>query len=101
MYIKRSGAPVDTDYDELIRLNDKAYYVTDKCNGCGLCEKVCPVHNIEMKDGKPVWLHHCENCLACYEWCPNRAIGGTIATKGHFYRHPELTVADMINQANG
>lgn len=31
------------------------YYVTDACISCGLCEKACPLGNISLKEGKPVW----------------------------------------------
>ncbi len=53
---------------------DRNYTVDDNCNGCGLCAKKCPVHNITMTMGKPTWNHHCELCMACIQSCPNKAI---------------------------
>ena len=53
---------------------DEKFVVTDRCIGCGLCEKGCSVHNIKMKEGKPIWLHHCEMCLGCLQYCPKEAI---------------------------
>jgi Pyruvate/2-oxoacid:ferredoxin oxidoreductase delta subunit len=53
---------------------DKTFWVDEKCNSCGICQKVCPVKNIKLENGKPVWLHHCEQCLACLQWCPTEAI---------------------------
>ena len=44
---------------------DKNFWTDDKCNGCCICVKVCPVSNIEMVDDRPVWQHHCEKCLTC------------------------------------
>jgi ferredoxin len=28
---------------------DKNFWVDKKCNKCGICEKICPVCNIDMK----------------------------------------------------
>jgi ferredoxin/flavodoxin len=97
-FAERSGASDELSTDELIRLNDARHKVNDKCTGCGICAKICPVDNIEMRDGSPVWLHNCENCLACYNWCPVRAIEGTIAAEGYFYRHPDIGVTEIMAQ---
>jgi NAD-dependent dihydropyrimidine dehydrogenase PreA subunit/flavodoxin len=97
-FIKLSNASPDLSTDELIHLNDTSYSADEKCNGCGLCAKVCPVNNIEMRDGRPVWLHHCENCLACYNWCPNKAIRGGIAAEGYYYRHPDIKITEIMKQ---
>jgi len=51
-----------------------AFTVSDKCTGCGRCEKGCPVHGIEMKNGKPVWTGACTHCMACISYCPTEAI---------------------------
>jgi flavodoxin/NAD-dependent dihydropyrimidine dehydrogenase PreA subunit len=39
---------------------DKGFNINEACNGCATCSKVCPVGNIKMQDGKPIFLHHCE-----------------------------------------
>jgi flavodoxin/Pyruvate/2-oxoacid:ferredoxin oxidoreductase delta subunit len=94
---KYSDSSPDLELDALIHLVDKSYVVNDKCNACGTCTKVCPVSNIVMTDNKPVWQHHCENCLACYDWCPQKAIQGGVA-KGYYYFHPEVKVSDIMKQ---
>lgn len=49
--------------------------VNEKCSGCGLCEKLCPVEAIEIQDGKPVWVKEkCAMCLGCLHRCPEFAI---------------------------
>lgn len=53
---------------------DSKFFAEDKCTGCGGCERVCPVGNIAMADGRPTWLHHCEHCMACLHRCPAEAI---------------------------
>lgn len=52
----------------------KNFYASDECVGCGLCEKVCPLNNITMVNGKPKWLKSCVHCMACINRCPKQAI---------------------------
>jgi len=96
---KMSKEPEDTDmkYREMIPLSDKSIYSDDKCNGCGICAKVCPVNNIKMVKKKPVWLHHCEMCMACAEWCPRKAVHHWNRKEGIYYRHPGVNLSDMIS----
>lgn len=74
----------------LFNLNAKDYYATDACIHCGLCEKVCPIHTITLKD-KPVWGKKCTKCLACINRCPVSAIqyGKSTLNNGR-YVHPCL-----------
>lgn len=99
----------------LLRLNkkrDSNFYVTETCNACGICAKVCPVNNIVIEDGKPAFKHHCEQCFACLQWCPQEAMQYEI----HFpfykqgepfgnrteprprYHYPEVKAIDIIRQ---
>ena len=79
---------------------DEKFWVDDRCNGCGICLKVCPAKNINVINEKPVWLHHCEQCLACLQWCPQEAIQyGKNTVKYPRYHHPEVILKDMLDQA--
>lgn len=55
-------------------IKDKAFYATDKCNGCGRCVQLCPLNNIELADSKPRWQGNCTHCMACIGGCPQQAI---------------------------
>jgi flavodoxin/Pyruvate/2-oxoacid:ferredoxin oxidoreductase delta subunit len=96
-----TGEPEDADFDTMIRHSDRCFHTNGKCVGCRLCAKVCPVVNIKIKDGRPSWLGHCENCLACYNWCPEHAIDCAIPAKGYYYRNPKITAPDIMAQKNG
>jgi ferredoxin len=96
--LKYSNAAPETGFDTLVHLADKSFTVSDACNECGLCAKVCPVDNIDIAKGRPIWLNRCENCLACYDWCPKSAILGGVSMKGYHYRNNRIRVADIINQ---
>lgn len=77
----------------------KGFWATDACTRCGLCARVCPVENIELRDGRPVWLDHCEHCMACLQWCPVEAIQYKKSTIGKKrYHHPEITAEDICSQ---
>lgn len=63
----------------------------DNCIECGQCAKNCPVHAIEMKNGKPAWTKkNCAMCLRCLHRCPKFAIQYEDKTKNHGqYVHPD------------
>ena len=82
-----------------VRNMDKKFWVDEKCDGCEICARVCPAANIKMIDGKPSWLHRCEQCLACLQWCPQEAIQyGKNTVKYPRYHHPEIILDDMLEQ---
>lgn len=92
---KKLNVSTSTTIEELIHIADRTYSTSNSCDACGICVKVCPVQNIQIVERKPLWKGHCENCLACYDWCPKKAILGGIAQKGYFYKHPDVTVKEM------
>ena len=50
----------------------KSYQITDKCIGCGKCEKNCPQHNIDFR--KKYYSNKCMMCTRCIHNCPVNAI---------------------------
>ena len=78
---------------------DKAFRADDTCTGCGICAGVCPVDNIEIVEGRPVWHHRCELCFSCIHWCPEESIQYGKNTDGKArYHHPNVTLSDILGQ---
>jgi ferredoxin len=93
------SAKMNKNFRDAVAESDNKFYVTEKCNNCGICEKVCPFNNIVLKSGIPEWQHNCQQCLACINFCPEKAIQygkQTINTKRYY--HPEITFRDIANQ---
>jgi len=92
-----AGEPADSGlgFRELLPLTDRSIQVDANCTGCGVCRQVCPVGNIELVDGSPLWLHHCEMCCACDEWCPSGAVHHWQRSSGAKYHHPSVTAKDL------
>jgi ferredoxin/flavodoxin len=76
----------------------KKFWTDDQCSSCGQCQKICPVNNIEIVNGKPIWHDRCQQCLACMHWCPKKAIqyGKNTLDKTR-YTNPAVTLKDMID----
>jgi ferredoxin len=73
---------------------------SEKCTGCGICQNVCPVRNIECVNGAPQWRHGCEQCFACIQLCPKEAIQYEKNTEGRKrYKNPRVTLADFYAQS--
>lgn len=52
----------------------KPFVAGNACIGCGKCEKLCPMNNITLPNGRPVWGDNCTQCMACICYCPTEAI---------------------------
>ncbi len=60
----------------------------EKCNGCKICEKICPVGNITFSEKKsPTFgTEKCQVCLRCVGFCPQKAINRDKKKKFAIYR---------------
>jgi ferredoxin/flavodoxin len=65
-------------------------YADQGCTACGLCERICPVRNIEMSNDHPQFADRCMLCLRCLHACPQEAIQVGRLTVGKFrWRGPQ------------
>ncbi len=68
------------------KLRAKDFYTTEQCISCGKCVNLCPLNNIVLEQGKPVWNDNCTHCMACIGNCPTQAIEyGTITQNKEQY----------------
>lgn len=77
---KKSGITNKLFYK--VTVTAKHFYVTDKCISCGKCAESCPLNNITITDGKPVWGEACTHCMACICGCPTEAVEYANSSKG-------------------
>lgn len=63
-------------------IKDKGFKVSDVCISCGKCAQRCPLNNIDMVNGKPIWKGNCTHCMACICGCPTEAIEYKSISKG-------------------
>ncbi len=77
---------------------DQRFWSDNNCNGCGICQSVCPVRNIALKHNKPVWMNKCEQCFTCINWCPKVAIQCGQKTIGRKrYHNPAVKLKDLLH----
>ena len=46
----------------------------DECVGCGACETECPVHALQVVDGKSTLVGKCDLLGKCIDVCPVGAL---------------------------
>jgi len=80
-----------------VKIFYKFYRLGSNCNGCGICEKICPVAAIVMHDGRPLFTSKCEHCQGCVNMCPARAIQfGRVRWGGAGYCHPHIAIGELM-----
>lgn len=79
--------------------NGETIIMSERCSGCGICTKVCPIGNIVLEKGKAKRLSQiCDFCLACVHNCPFHAIELRIDKNPDVrYRHQDITLKDIVN----
>lgn len=81
----------------LTSVHKKFIVKKDKCTSCKICEQVCPVNNIKLKDNFPIWNSSCQECLACVNLCPSIAIICGKKSKNNLrYKNPYISINELI-----
>jgi len=83
--------------------SEKIVFSTDDCVGCGVCVSICPHGSWKLENGRSVPQGVCENCLACVQNCPKKAIS-IIPTppepeepnRNVRYRNPNIKLGEII-----
>ncbi|MCH4179708.1 MAG: EFR1 family ferrodoxin [Megasphaera sp.] len=73
---------------------------TDACVRCGICEKICPSHNISTDENGLTIGNNCSHCLACVHWCPQQAmrVRGRKVLPEDQYHHPGVEVNNLFRK---
>jgi ferredoxin len=99
---KKSKFPMKSSYNKFlneVNTMDEKYYTNENCNGCGICEKICPVDNIKIVNEKPEWQHKCQMCTACLHYCPQIAIEwGEYSVGRDRYQNYYVKLNELMNQ---
>jgi ferredoxin/flavodoxin len=55
-------------------LASRNFRITESCDSCGLCERICPTDNIYASLTWPRFRNRCLMCERCVNFCPRGAI---------------------------
>lgn len=61
-------------YNKTKHYTNKLKINPQKCIGCGLCEKLCPMKNIKLVNDTAISGNKCTMCYRCINKCPKQAI---------------------------
>lgn len=79
---RMNSGPVNGCFTPFLSMT-RALAASEACVSCGKCAQRCPLNNIRISDGKPVWNGNCTHCMACIGGCPTEAIEYKSASKGN------------------
>jgi ferredoxin len=77
------------------------FLLDDACTSCGTCQSVCLSGRIKMEGQHPAWQMQipCYYCYACFNYCPEQAIGVKHYTKKEGrYHFPGITAQEIGSQ---
>lgn len=75
----------------------RKFLITEACNSCGTCAKVCSQHNVSVMSGRqPVFGLDCISCMACINLCPQCAIHLKKERSAMRWRHPAIRLEQLF-----
>ena len=77
------------------------FLLDDTCTGCGTCQEICLSGRIKMDGRYPEWQKQipCYYCYACFNYCPEQAIGVKYYTKKEGrYHFPGISSREIGSQ---
>lgn len=83
---KLESGPLNSLFYRLF-VHDKGFRVSNDCVSCGKCVQRCPMNNIDLVDGRPIWKGNCTHCMACIGGCPTEAIEYKSKSKGRNHHY--------------
>ncbi|ONI44338.1 hypothetical protein AN641_07535 [Candidatus Epulonipiscioides gigas] len=99
----QKSSPKETLHGTVIGSGIKNFInVENICTKCGVCMRVCPVNNIEIKDKnhKISLDNKCISCFACIHNCPSNAIHIEGEKSKARYRNSHINLQDIIKANN-
>ncbi len=99
LIMKEESIPENSDYYGL----DKAVIDKDKCIDCNLCYENCRFDAINNNDGYSVKVYDCEGCGVCEAICPSQAINMVPYKAGDMtlYREPKVFSTARLKMGSG
>jgi NAD-dependent dihydropyrimidine dehydrogenase PreA subunit len=61
-------------YGKSFSYKNKPNIDLEKCTGCGLCVKICPMKNLKKREGIIIHKKRCTMCYRCVNNCPSQAL---------------------------
>nr|WP_122011722.1 EFR1 family ferrodoxin [Maliibacterium massiliense] len=89
---KLQSGPVNPLFYALF-VHDRGFRVSESCVSCGKCARRCPMNNIDLPKGRPIWKGNCTHCMACIAGCPTGAIAYKDRSAG---RHRHYMMDDAL-----
>jgi uncharacterized protein (DUF362 family) len=65
---------IHSDGEMFIKIRMPIVCDPDRCEACGVCEKVCPAGAITVADIPEFRMDNCIQCFCCVELCPHDAL---------------------------
>ena len=99
LIMEQESKPEHSDYYGL----DKAVIDNDKCVECNLCYESCRFDAINKDDGYTVEIYDCEGCGVCEAICPSSAISMVPYKAGDMtlYREPKVFSTAELKMGSG